>query len=114
LPEADAAYLWDVLTMPRQLQQLSEGADRSTFTNRSVPRLALERMFEVVGVAAMRLSTELRDAHPDIPWQRIIGLRNVIAHEYDEIIFERLWSVLTHDVPVLIRQIEPLVPEEPA
>ena len=63
------------------------------------------------------MSAEFRSAHPEIPWQRIVGLRNVIAHEYGDIIFDRIWDVLTQDVPELIRLLEPLMPplpEEPA
>lgn len=76
-------------------------------------RLATERLFEILGMATMRLSQEFRAAHPEIAWQAIVGLRNVIAHQYDDIIFDRLWEALTADVPELIRQLEPLIPTPP-
>lgn len=82
-----------------------------------MPRLALERMFEILGVAAMHVSDEFRTAHPEIPWRRIVGLRNVIAHQYDDIIFDRMWEALTQDIPELIQLLEPVIPplpEEPA
>jgi len=113
LPDKDAAYLWDMLETARRLQRFAERNDQQDFGEGTMPRLALERLFEILGVAAMRVSEEVRAAHPAIPWQRIVGLRNVIAHEYDEIIFDRLWEVLTQDVPQLIRLLEPLIPPPP-
>ncbi|MBE7385044.1 MAG: DUF86 domain-containing protein [Leptolyngbya sp. SIO1E4] len=46
---------------------------------------AVERQFEGLGEAARRISTEFQHAYPNIDWQRIIGLRNIIAHRYDEV-----------------------------
>ncbi len=102
-----------MLDVARQLWAFGEGKNQADFTEGSMPRLAVERMFEILGVAAMRVSAELRLAHPEIPWQRIVGLRNVIAHEYDDIIFDRLWEVLIDDVPELIQALEPLIPPLP-
>ncbi len=99
--------------MARQLRAYGEGKNEADFSEGTVPRLAMERMFEILGVAAMRVSAEFRSAHPGIPWPRIVGLRNVIAHEYDDIIFDRLWEVLTEDVPALIQALGPLVPPPP-
>ena len=39
---------------------------------------AVVRQLEVIGEATKRLSTELRDAHPEVPWRRIAGLRDVL------------------------------------
>ncbi len=54
----------------------------------------------------------LRATHPEIPWQQIIGQRNVLAHEYGEIRHERIWLVVRHHIPELIRSLEPLLPPE--
>ncbi|HEX5370550.1 MAG TPA: HepT-like ribonuclease domain-containing protein [Dehalococcoidia bacterium] len=43
---------------------------------------AIERELEIVGEAARRISDTYRTAHPEIPWRSIIGLRNVLAHDY--------------------------------
>jgi uncharacterized protein with HEPN domain len=57
------------------------GLSYLTFSEDKRTRFAVERQFMVVGEAAGRISDELRDAHPEIPWGSIIGLRNVLAHE---------------------------------
>ncbi|HET7462431.1 MAG TPA: HepT-like ribonuclease domain-containing protein [Longimicrobium sp.] len=45
---------------------------------------AISHAVEQVGEAASRLSPEFRDAHPEVPWRRIIGVRNRLAHDYAE------------------------------
>lgn len=56
---------------------------------------------EILGEAATHLSTELKATHPEIPWRQIIGLRNVVSHEYFRVRPELLWEVATRDIPIL-------------
>lgn len=53
-------------------------------------RSALFRKFEVMGEAATQISKPFRDAHPEIPWKRIISFRNVLIHGYDRILLDGL------------------------
>lgn len=59
------------------------------------------RCLQNIGEAAGRLSDAAKDAHPRVPWSDIVGLRNVLAHEYGAIDYERLWEIATIDVPLL-------------
>ena len=77
-------------------------------------RDAVERQLEIVGEAARRVSEETRDAHPEVPWSRIIAQRNVISHEYGEIKAEWIWLVATERVPELITLLESITPQDPA
>lgn len=76
-------------------------------------KLAVERSLEIIGEAASRVSNEFRDAHPEISWKGMKGLRNVLIHEYGEIKHERIWVVATERVPDLIKLLEKLVPPPP-
>lgn len=57
-------------------------------------RSALFRKFEVMGEAAAHVSTPFREAHPEIPWKRIIAFRNVLIHAYDSILMDGLLKAL--------------------
>jgi uncharacterized protein with HEPN domain len=48
----------------------------------------------VIGEASKRLSSSAKDNFPTVEWKKITGLRNIIAHEYGEIITERIWIVV--------------------
>lgn len=74
----------------------------------------MERQIEIIGEAARHVSKPFRDAHPEIVWKGITGQRHVLAHEYGEILDERVWRVATVHVPTLIEQLRPLIPPPPA
>jgi uncharacterized protein with HEPN domain len=59
------------------------------------------------------VSAEFRDAHPEIPWREMIGLRHRLIHEYFRIDLRRVWDTVQRDLPKLITLIEPLVPTKP-
>ena len=43
--------------------------------------------------------------YPEIPWKKIIGLRNIISHEYANIDYDIIWSVISQHLPALSDQI---------
>jgi uncharacterized protein with HEPN domain len=76
-------------------------------------RLAIERRIEIIGEAARRVSEGFQNAHPEIPWAKIVAQRHVLAHEYGEIQDDIVWKVATVSVPELISRLEPLIPPLP-
>jgi uncharacterized protein with HEPN domain len=80
----------------------------------AISRLATERRIKIIGEAARRVSEDFRNTHPDIPWRPIIAQRNILTHEYGEVIEEKIWRVATRHIHALIEQLEPLVPDPPA
>lgn len=114
-PEAkDAAYLWDMLDAARAVQEFVASRTFSDYAADRMLRGAVERHIEIIGEAASRLSPGFRDAHPEIPWHRIIAQRNVLAHEYGEIEHQLIWKVAVQYVPELARQLDKLMPPLPS
>ncbi len=79
---------------------------RRQLDNEIAPRRALERLIELVGEAAKRVSPETRERESAIPWNAIIGMRDKLAHDYDDIESEFLWRTARNDLPPLARQLE--------
>lgn len=102
----DMARLWDMLEAAKMVVEFIEGLDFETFMADRKTRFAVERNLEIIGEAAWRISHESRNVSPDIPWKSIVALRNIIAHEYGEILYENLWRVCVHRLPPLITQLE--------
>ena len=73
---------------------------------------AVERGLEILGEAARRVSEPFRQTHSEIDWRHTIGLRNVIAHRYEQVQQDRIWAIVTVDLNLLLAQLEPLLPEE--
>lgn len=59
----------------------------------------------LMGEAGAGLSDLFREEHPDVPWSKIIGMRNILIHGYFAIEEEIVWSVVEDDLPALERQI---------
>lgn len=106
----DEAYLLDILLAARDAQEFSSGLTKEAFATSKLHQAAIVRALEVVGEAAGKVSREFREAHPEIPWKRIVGLRNRLIHDYTHVDLDRVWEVVTVHVPDLIARIEPLVP----
>lgn len=70
------------------------------------------RRAQIIGEAARKVSPEFRGAHPEIPWDAIIGFRHRLVHEYFRIIPEKVWEVVEGGIPELIQLLEPLVPPD--
>ncbi len=111
--ERDAALLWDMRQAACEIVQFIEGLRYEEFVPNKVLRYAVERQILVIGEAAKGVSSTLRDAHPEISWNSIIAQRNILAHEYGEILVERIWRVASERIPELIRLLDPLIPEPP-
>jgi len=111
--EREAGYLWDMLDSARTVQGFVAGLRFEEFLHDRKLQLAIERSVEIIGEASRRISDEFKQAHPEIPWGRILAQRNVLAHEYGEIKQERMWDVATIHVPALIPQLEALIPPLP-
>ena len=63
----------------------AEGRSRSDLDTDRLLQLALVRLVEVIGEAATRLPTELREKYPSVPWRQIINARNRLIHGYDNV-----------------------------
>ena len=74
--------------------------------------LALTRLVEIIGEAASRLSHATRDAHPQIPWNHIVGTRNRLVHGYDQVDFDVLWRIVSVELPPLVEQLQAILANE--
>jgi uncharacterized protein with HEPN domain len=77
-------------------------ADRKT-------RDAVIRNLEVVGEAASKLSEDLRDKNADVPWTKIVGMRNRLIHGYLTVDQDVLWSTVADVLPDFKQRIERLL-----
>lgn len=109
----DIASVWDMTQAIQRLQMFTNGFTFDEYINDIRTISAVERQFEVLGEAARRISTEFQQAHPDIDWQRIIGLRNIISHRYDDVRQEILWTIINTELTPLLAQLDILLPPLP-
>lgn len=108
--DRDPAHLWDMLQAARDAAGIIKDVSRQSFIGDRVRMLALERSLELIGEAARRISDALRKKYPKIPWKEMIGLRNILAHDYGRIDHDKLYTTAEKEVPKLIAELEKLQP----
>ena len=108
----DEAYLLDILLAARRAQKYIQNMKWEEFETNEIVQDAVVFPLEIMGEAAGRISEDFREAHSDIPWHKIIGVRNQLIHEYFRINLKTVWDTLKIDLPDLIQMLEPLVPDE--
>jgi len=111
--QRDDALLLDMSQAAKEILEFIKGVNFQEFQSNKVIRYAVERQILVIGEAAAHVSPTFKDAHPEIPWSSIIAQRNILAHEYGEILVERIWLVATEYIPELIKLLKPLIPKPP-
>lgn len=100
-------YLRDML---RELDDVAvfTSSGKQAFLLDNKTRKAVVRSYEVVGEIAKRLPVELRQRNSQIDWQKLIGFRDFLAHHYEEVIVENVWSAV-EDLPNLRTAVEALL-----
>lgn len=108
-----AALLWDMLSHAREAVDFVRGKTFEEYRQDRVLKLAVQHVILIIGEAASDVPKEFRDGHAEIPWGAIIRQRHVLAHDYGSIIDERIWRVATAHIPVMIVQLEAIMPPPP-
>ena len=65
--------------------------------------------FIIVGEASNRISDEFKQTHNSVEWHKLRGMRNHLAHSYDEIDYKVVWETIKNDLPQLKNQIQNII-----
>jgi len=109
--ERDSSYLWDMRKYAREITEIMAGVVHARFIENKTVRYAVERLLMIIGEAANHVSTKFQDEHPEIEWAQIIGLRNILAHEYGEVKMDKIYLAATKSIPALLEKFNSLLPE---
>lgn len=101
----DDLYLVEMVEAIRHVQSFIAEVTVDQWLGSELVRSAVLQKLTVIGEAARGLSDDVRARHPDVPWSRLRGLRNVVVHEYFAVEWPRVWQIAREDAPAL----EPLV-----
>ena len=96
-------WLIDIREEIAGIQGLTKEADFAAFSASWAMKRAVEHALLIVAEAAKNLPQSMKDARPEVPWQKIHGLGNLLRHEYRHIDPEVLWSIVTGPLGALDR-----------
>ena len=95
----DIIRLRHMLDAAKAAVSFIRGRDRASLDNDQQKIFALEKAVEIIGEAAIKLSKECRADLPQIPWAKIISMRNRLIHAYFDINLDILWKTAVEDAP---------------
>jgi uncharacterized protein with HEPN domain len=105
---SDREKLQDILEAIERIERYAMQG-RAAFEQNELIQTWFVQNLQIVGEAARSLSSSTRDQHPQIPWSQIIGMRNILTHNYFEIDFDIVWAVVDQELPHLKQSFEEIL-----
>ena len=96
-----ALYLADIKECIKKLEHYVKGMSFEQFCDDPQVIDAVVRNLEIIGEAANNIPAEMKRKYPNISWPRIVGMRNIISHEYFGIDKGIIWQTVKDDIPKL-------------
>jgi len=96
----DAVRLQHIVESIARIEQYTK-AGRADFMASTLIQDGVIRSLQTLGQSVLKLSEPLRSAHPEVDWKSIIGLRNVLVHDYLGVSVTRIWEIVERDLPDL-------------
>ena len=110
--ERDEAFARDIFASTNRLGRWLSSVDREQFDGDDKLQSATLQQLAVIGEAATQLSDAFKRRHSGIPWQSIIGMRNLAVHTYWRVDYDMVWKAATQGAPKLGSYLQTLFVEE--
>ena len=105
-------FLEDIIAAIDKIERYISGIkSKEEFMETDMVVDAVLRNLEVIGEAAKNIPAEVKEKYPEIPWKRVIGLRNVVAHGYFVVDLEIIWRIIKEQLPDLKSKIKVIFEE---
>jgi uncharacterized protein with HEPN domain len=110
--QRDLEHLLDMLQSAELIMAYLATSSRDEFNTNVQLQDAVIRRLLVIAEAARRVSENMRQSLPAIPWAEINGMRNRLVHEYDDVNLNIIWDVVHSEIPSLIKRLQLQIPPE--
>lgn len=110
MPKESAARDWtlflrDMLHFCAKVMRYTADLDQQQFLADEMILDAVLRNLEPLGEAAKQIQNDVRLRYPTVPWRRLAGLRDVLAHAYFGLEDDTIWQTVSRSVPALAKQL---------
>jgi uncharacterized protein with HEPN domain len=102
----------DILAAIESIQQYTAGMTQTEFETNEIILKAVLYEFIVIGESAINIPKEICSYSPELPWQLMGDLRNIVAHEYFRVDSEIVWDTLKNNLPELIDPLKHILEKE--
>lgn len=109
---SDRLRLEDILAACAEIQA-SLPATQADFDSNRFLQSHIYRFLTIIGEATFKASDALKQANPQVPWNRIQGMRHILVHDYFKVNWGLVYEVARDFVPVLRPQVEAILASLP-
>jgi len=101
----DSLYLYHIRDSIKLIKEYTSKVEKSEFLNNSMMQDAVIRQLEIIGEASNKVSENTKSKLNIIPWKDIIGMRNILIHQYFGVDIESVWSTIQNDIEPMLNAI---------
>ena len=112
--DSDLVRLRHVRDAAQEAVRFVEGRRRTDLENNRMLSLALVQLLEIIGEAVRALSPAFRQGYPEIPWRKMVGMRDRLIHGYFDVNLDIVWATVKDDLPGLLEKLAKIIPPEKA
>ena len=105
-------YLYDIQEAIDKVESFTERMTSEQFAKDVKTIDAVTRNLQVIGEAAGHIPRRIKEKHRNIDWRGMVGMRNILVHEYFGVRLEIIWKTIRERLPELGKQIEGILREE--
>ena len=107
----DTVLVRHILDAAQEAISMAKDHSREDLDTDRKLNLSLVRLLEIIGEATKGISPDFRQKHPDLPWRKIVGMRDRLIHGYFDVNFDVVWQTITEDLPALVAELEKTLAE---
>ena len=109
MPKNDLVRVRHILDAAREAVGFAQARCRKDLDADRMLNLSLVRLLEIIGEAARGIPREFREAHPNVAWKKMTGMRDRLIHAYFDVNLDVVWETATVDLPPLIVELEKVI-----
>lgn len=107
-------YLADIVECLEKIEEYTQGISEVEFFRNTQIQDAVLRRLEIIGEAVKHLPKRIREKYPSVPWQKVAGTRDILAHEYFGVHLQNVWKIIQEDLTPLKAKILQIKDELPS